>query len=144
MKILAALLACFTGLPAAAQGTHLGVPVKQMVTVQFTPAPNDVPGRLSAIWIYTAANELSPTYYSVPAGQTLVLTDLDVIVQSGTTSPAGGSGKLYISTTPVTGFRILAIYDTPVILNSPPVLIRGLAHMHFTAGFAFPSGSTRR
>ena len=143
LTAFAVLLASFICAPVFAQNTHLGVPVGQMVTVQFTTTATDNPGFQSGISIYTSATApTTPTYTAIPPGKTLVITDLEIVVQSSTTSPNGSFGKLFISTAPASFLRNLAQYEAPVILNSPPTIIRAGAHLHFTAGFAFPAGTT--
>jgi hypothetical protein len=142
-RIYAVVLLALVAFPAAAQVTHLGVPASQMVSVQFVPTAQDIPGRLSGIYIYTNSSNTSPTYYAIPPGYTLVITDLDFQVNSGTTSQAGYSSLLRVSNAgfPEQGHP-LAAFEPQVTLSSPPVLIKAMAHVHFTAGFAFTPTST--
>jgi len=141
--IFACLIITFAAFPATAQVTHLGIPASQMVSVQFVSTAQDVPGRLSGIHIFTNNSNTSPTYYAIPAGYTLVITDLDVGVNSQTTSPVGTSGHLRASNAGLPQqAHTLAWFEPQVVYSSPPVLIKATTHIHFTAGFAFTSSST--
>ncbi|MBI4912313.1 MAG: hypothetical protein HY823_06220 [Acidobacteria bacterium] len=145
----AALLALLVGgspsLPGQAQAlTHLNVPAKQMVYLSFRHASWEPAG------YYTALTTIAPdgSYgmgFSIPPGMNLVITDFSV---SGD-APGGYSGD--------TGGRVYFGWFDPALNTFTSHLWSDALRLeatggtrpfsmtrHFSSGFRFPAGTTRR
>lgn len=69
--------------PATAQGTtHLNVPAKQIVSILFYKAAGDGYGQMSGIQMLRADSTVAG--YAVPAGQALIIRELSVQTNYGT------------------------------------------------------------
>jgi len=120
--------------PLPVQPTHLGVPVGNLVTLRCVPPnPWPTPSPRNACPSFHAVDTTgieSSTPYAVPAGETLIITDLDWLTGGG--SDPGYNVNVGLWGCVHAGCAFSSFHSALTDLNSASV-----GQVHFTGGIRF-------
>lgn len=134
--------ALLAGAPPILAQTHLGVPAKQLVELQFYANSNDPTGAYSWLCLFKADGTLVNNW-TIPAGQALVLLDVQV---QGMQVPAS-SGMVYNSVWIVKKYAVSPnsmnfMAAVPLTIPAHPGNNMAFqANLSFTAGLVFTAAT---